>query len=263
MKIAIGTNIFGSYHRQDMCIKSLKRLKSYFGEVVDLYNIQDPDDSVELDLFTRLPILKNSSKDILHDSNKKKPLVFDMFDGLSKLNGYDYMLFTNSDIIISNRFIQKIIDNDGVDSFSASRLTIDNINSLDDTPKLVQYQVAGFDAFAVKISWWENNKDFFPNYIYSEPCWDVHYATLFKRLGNSIFENKWPPSIFHIKHDIAWSDMTPERKYNEELLFKKHKNDSDMWHKFLFNVLLKRKPVNGFYNPLENEEHLEGIYFKS
>lgn len=261
MKIALATNIFGDFHRQTMCIESLKRIKSEYSDIVDLYNLQSPDNLREEDNFETLPCLTRTSKDLVPNSKKTKPLIKDMFNGIGKLPGYDYFIFTNSDIILSNRFIKTILESPEKDSFSGARLTIENINTLDETPTLVQYQVAGFDTFAVKREWWKLHNEKFPEYIYAEPCWDVHYATLFKRFGNSMFVNKWPAALFHIHHEIAWAEMTPERQHNENMLFRKYKSDSDMWHKFLFSVLLKRTPAKGFYNPLPNEEKLENIYF--
>ena len=261
MKIAIGTNIFGSFHRQNTCIESLKKIKKKFPDIVDLYNIQSIDNPQEEKDFETLAVLKKTSKDIVPNCKKTKPLIKEMFNSLANLKGYDYFVFTNSDIIISDRFIKLILDNTDKDSFSGARLTIKDIQTLDETPELVQYQIAGFDTFAVKTEWWKNNSDKFPEYIYAEPCWDVHYATLFKKHGNSMFVNKWPACLFHIAHEIAWSEMTPERQYNEEMLFKHHTNDSNIWHGFLFNVLLRRKPDNGFYNPFNNEEELEENFF--
>tara|TARA_R110000824_G_scaffold8429_13_gene38266 strand:+ start:8616 stop:9407 length:792 start_codon:yes stop_codon:yes gene_type:complete len=263
MKIALGINIFGSFHRQDMCIESLKRLKKEFPDIIDLYNIQPLSDIQKEPEFKTLPALIRTAKDLVPDGTQDKPLIKDMFGVLSELEDYDYFIFTNSDIILSNRFIKLIQDNPKKDSFCGARLAIQDIKNLDETPELVQYQVAGFDTFAVKSEWWYRKENKFPDYVYAEPCWDVHYATLCKKHGKSMFVNKWPAALFHINHEIAWSDMTPERKYNEEVYFKTHKNDCNMWHSFLFNVLLKRTPDKGYYNPFSNEEEIEDTIFRA
>jgi len=262
MKIAIGTNIFNSVHRQDICIQSLKRLKELYPDMIDLYNIQPTSNPQIIEGFQTLDVLNRTAKDIVVNCTSQKPLIKEMIKSLSDLEGYDYFIFTNSDIIISDRFIKLILDNKDKDSFCGSRLTIQNIQTLEETPKLVQYQVAGFDTFAIKTTWWKLNEANFPEYIYGNPCWDVHYATLCMKLGDSMFVNKWPASIFHIQHEIAWSDMTIERQYCENMLFKTYKQDSNMWHRYLFTVLLKRSPANGFYTPFSNEEELEKQYFK-
>lgn len=181
MKIAIGTNIFGRFHRQDMCIKSLIRIKSQFPSIVDLYNIQSDTDPQQDDGFITLPSLKRTCRDVIPNSQKNKPMMKDMFGALCDLGGYDYFVFTNSDIIMSDRFIRLIMDNQDKDSFSGSRVAIKNIDSLDSRVELIQYQVAGFDTFAIKPNWWNTHKDKFPDYVYAEPCWDVHYATILDR----------------------------------------------------------------------------------
>jgi len=261
MKIAIGTNIFGSFHRQDTCIESLKRVEEKYPDIIDLYNIQPEENPQEENGLRTLPLLRETCKNIIPNCKKEKPMLKEMFKCLADLNGYDYFLFTNSDIILSDRFIKLILDNPDKDSFSGARLTIQDIETLDDEIIPIQYQVAGFDTIAIKTKWWKENEDKFPDYVYAEPCWDVHYATLLKKFGNSMFVNKWPAAVFHIHHEIAWSEMTPERQYNEDMLFKKHALDSTMWHTFLFQVLLKRTPPRGFYNPFNNEEELEEKMF--
>tara|TARA_R110000822_G_scaffold145230_1_gene284065 strand:- start:7210 stop:8004 length:795 start_codon:yes stop_codon:yes gene_type:complete len=262
MKIALGTNIFGNFHRQDLCIKSLKRLKKEYPDIIDLYNIQPTTDMQDEEGFTILPSLIKTSKDIIPNGKKTKPLMLEMFGSLSELEGYDYFIFTNSDIIISNRFIKLIINNPDYDSFSGSRLTILHIDTLDDEPTPIQYQIAGFDTFAIKTSWWNENKDKFPDYVYAEPCWDVHYATLLKKYGKSMFANKWPATLFHVFHEVAWASDTPELRYNETILIKQHNEDYELWNKFLFTVLMKRKPNNMFLKPIPNEEAMENTIFR-
>ena len=111
MKIALGTNIFGNFHRQDMCMESLKRLKEEFPDIIDLYNIQSPNNTQEVDGFKTITPLITTSKDIIPNCIKTKPMMKEMFGGLADLEGYDYFIFTNSDIILSNRFIKLIQDN--------------------------------------------------------------------------------------------------------------------------------------------------------
>ena len=120
--------------------------------------------------------------------------------------------------------------------------------------------MAGFDSNIVRTQWWLNNFDKFPNYVLGHPCWDVHYATLLMRFGNSSLCNKWPPQIFHIKHGDESHYSSPERDYNYGLYWKPSKFDVDMWHNYLFNVLLKR-PGTNYWQPHDNELELEKKYF--
>jgi hypothetical protein len=81
-----------------------------------------------------------------------------------------------------------------------------------------------------------------------------------KKYGNCDFCNKWPPMLFHIMHEEVSSHQSPELDYNKNLLWNINKKDCDTWHKYLFEVLLKREGVN-YWTPFPNEEELEKKYF--
>tara|TARA_R110000822_G_C15281801_1_gene490249 strand:+ start:592 stop:1374 length:783 start_codon:yes stop_codon:yes gene_type:complete len=255
MKIAIGINIFGSFKRQDLCIESILKLKGMFSTTIELYNIQPKENTIHHDDFNTL-YYERTSKDVMSDGTQDKPLVKSLFDTLGEVD-CDYFLFSNSDIIISDRFINTIITNTGRDAFAASRMDITEIDDLQDNIVAERYQVTGFDAFAIKREWWKVNSHIFPDYIYAEPEWDVMYAVICKQNGDTMLVNKWEPSIFHVKHDIAWGDITPERTYNEYLSKVIYTDNYDRWHNYMRSVLLQRQPPNKLFIPFSNEEELE------
>lgn len=260
-KIALGVNLFGKSIRTDLCIESLLRVKSKYPDTVDLYNIQFKDrgkGGLDHSEFKSLHVLEESNRDYVTDTKRTIPMMRELFDKLSDLD-YDYFAFTNDDIIVSDRLIKTFLDTD-YDSWSVSRLAIEPISSLEENIVGDHYQVAGFDANIVRTSWWKKHNKEFPNYVLGHPCWDVHYATLFMRHGNSTLCNKWPPHIFHIKHGDDSHYSSPERDYNYGLYWKPSKFDVDMWHNYLFNVLLKRPGVN-YWQPHDNEIELEKKYF--
>ena len=80
------------------------------------------------------------------------------------------------------------------------------------------------------------------------------------RFGTSTLCNKWPPPTFHIVHGDASHDPSPERDHNFSLYWKPHKFDVDMWHNYLFKVLLRR-PGENYMTPHSDEEQLEKQYF--
>jgi len=263
-KIAFGVNLFSDSNRTDLAIESFLKLKNKFDDVLDLYNIQFTDESLKFrnhDQFKLLRCLTSSSKNYISGESKKTlPMTKDCFDELAKLN-YNHFIFTNDDIIVSDRYIDFILKN-SYDCYPASRLAITPIKSLKDIVVVDNhYQVAGFDTFCIKTDWWIQNSDKFPNYVLGHPCWDVHYATLCMKLGNSTLCNKWPPPTFHQIHDSEWkTNSCPETDYNYKTFWKPHKFDSDMWHNYLFHILLKRPGVN-YCQPHENEIELEKKYF--
>ncbi len=261
MKICIGLNLYKNEHRNKLCLDSLYKLQKKFN--IDIYNLQFINNTniKDVDHVSTFNCLIRKSGDLVPNSlNQNLPTMFEMFDNLSKLN-YDYFIYTNSDIIISDRYIQTIQSNK-FDCYPASRLAINNIESINSTNIVPShYQVAGFDTFAVKTEWWNCFKHLFPDYILGMPAWDVHYATVMMLYGNSMLCNKWPPNIFHIIHESPWvSDNTiPERQYCENLFFQTNKKIANIWNSYLFNVLLKRS--NNYYEEMPNELELEKEYF--
>ena len=264
MKIAIGFNLhYPLNERIKISQKSLLKLKDQFNLTLlnlDFINskCEEHDDNI---IF--LPVLKEKSSYYTNGSKRDLPMINDMFDSLcdySDKNDIDVFIFVNSDIIISDRFIKHILNTD-FDTYCAARLAISNIESLDEQPKEIShYQIAGFDAYAVKTKWWKENRNKFPKYIYAISGWDVDYATKMKKYGNCDFCNKWPPMLFHIMHEEISSHQSPELDYNKNLLWNINKSDCDTWHKYLFEVLLKREGAN-YWTPFPNEEELEKKYF--
>jgi hypothetical protein len=259
MKIVLGVNLFGNTQRHQISRESYLRLSDKFG--IKLINLQFeglPATFVD-DNFETRHILKIPSNKLVPDSARELPTTKDCFDALASLD-CDYFIFTNDDIIISPKYIELLLESKK-DSYPSSRLSIHELNSLEDPITTIDhYQVAGFDAFIVKKEWWLKVRDYFPNYVLGKPCWDVHYALLCMRHGNSMLCNKWPPPTFHIAHDLVSFDDCLEKRYNEKIFWQDYANDARVWNTYLHNVLLKR-PAN-YSGVFENEEELEQIYFK-
>ena len=77
---------------------------------VDLYTINyEEDDEIIPDYFIKLPYLNKSTKTEYPKFSKKKlPFIQDIFDSINKYVNADYIIFTNSDIIVHNNFYQFI-----------------------------------------------------------------------------------------------------------------------------------------------------------
>ena len=265
MKIAIGFNLHHPLNKRvELSQKSLLKLKNQFDITLINLDFVGSENKSENKNIVFLPNLKDSSENYTNGSNRNLPMVHDMLNVLcnySEKNNIDLFIFVNSDIIVSDRFIKHIL-NTNFDTYCAARLAIGDIENLDETPKQIShYQVAGFDAYGVKTKWWKKHGNLFPKYIYAISGWDVHYATIMKKIGNCDFCNKWPPMIFHIMHDEISSHQSPELDYNKNLLWHINKKDCDIWHKYLFDVLLRREGEN-YWTPFENELELEEKYFK-
>lgn len=261
-KIALGVNLFGKSVRTDLCIESLLAIKRKFPDIIDLYNLQFKDVTKPGRMhneFKLLTALETSNQTYVPESQRTIPIMKELFDILSDLN-YSHFIFTNDDIIVSDRFISFILETD-YETYPASRLAIEPISTLTEAISGDHYQVAGFDTFCIKTEWWKKHRHHFPAYILGHPCWDVHYATLCMRYSKSTLCNKWPPPTFHIKHGDGQQYSGPDVDYNNSLYWKPAVFDVDMWHHYLFNVLLLRKGGSGYWTPFDNELELEKLCF--
>jgi hypothetical protein len=77
---------------------------------IDLYTINyEEDDEIIPDYFIKLPyLIKSTNSEYPKFSKKKLPFIQDIFDSINKYVNADYIIFTNSDIIIHNNFYQFI-----------------------------------------------------------------------------------------------------------------------------------------------------------
>ncbi len=96
---------FESMYQSKMLIE--KKNKNVY---VDLYTINyEEDDEIIPDYFIKLPyLIKSTNSEYPKFSKKKLPFIQDIFDSINKYVNADYIIFTNSDIIIHNNFYQFI-----------------------------------------------------------------------------------------------------------------------------------------------------------
>lgn len=269
MKIAVGTNLFGKCFRQTLGSDSLIKCKAKFRDQIDLFNLQFEDgrDLTEKEGFTTLKCLKRTSKKAL-GGDKHLPIVRDMFDELAAL-GYEYFCFINSDIIVSYKFFQEIFA-ESHEAYIGSRLAIEGdikdlnfelkLNDETASVKNSHYQVSGFDTFTIKTDWWKTNRLLFPEYVYAVVYWDTHYATILLSNADTMMQNKFP-TLFHIIHEDKSSAKIKEYYYNENMFSKNYAEDFSKWHRYFFNVLVKR-PGSNFLTPHANELELQQLFFK-
>ena len=182
MKIAIFTNLYKSYHRQDLCIESLIKLKKLYPDILSLHNIANPpddpsmeDETQEYDFFTTHHCLKRSSQD--HDPDTHKPFMSDIFKFMGEYGEkekYDYVVFVNSDIIVSDRVI-KLLITDKAPCYFISRLNITDIETLDDQTisPVDQYSVAGMDLVAIRPEEIKKIEQYMPDYITIDRDWET------------------------------------------------------------------------------------------
>ena len=264
MKIAIGTNIFGVYPRQTLAIESLKLLQEKVKKLdvdIDLYNIQFENNTINVDGFKTLNSLKNNNITIRSEiikasgycrgctncdgidnnipfSSKVLPLMSELFDSLGNLTGYDYVIFTNSDVMISDRLISEII-NTKKESYSVSRIEIHEIKSLTDPMVPFKIEAAGFDTYIFKPEWWQKNKFRFPKYLLGVPSWDNHYTSIFMAHSDSKILNYYPGHIIHMFHGYGSHQDTVENRYGHKL-WDRHAALQSGWGTYFDEIISKR-----------------------
>ena len=256
MKLSIGTNIFAENKRQTFAIEILKKFKQKYSEI-EIYNITFKDEK-NTDGFIHLPVLCRNSSDFTKNFSKKKPIAKELFNSLAQTD-CDYFLFLNSDIFLTNKCIKLILKQE-YDSYIFSRIDTYDINSLNDSIIPMRMEIAGFDAWCVKKEWWLKNSDKFPDYIYGESLWDLHYGLTLYYNSNCFLGNK-DTFIAHIKHPLQWTEDSLEQKYNAT--FWESSSFHRIWHDYVYKILIQRQPQGQFLEPLPNEEELELKYLKN
>lgn len=266
MKINIGLNLFEKNERQDLCVESLIVLKKTYPEIINLYNFQFEDEADEneneyanSEIETVYSLKKDSQKMVI-GATKKLPVVTEIFNELSKIDG-DYFIVTNNDIIISPKYIELIINED-YDCYPTSRQNIKKINSVNEEMSYNDFYFFGFDVFCIKNEWWKKNYHLFPDYFIGMPCWDTDFATIMRLYGNTMFVNKYKPYIFHVSHDSYWLiyNHQPEKKFNEETFSIKNKYRHDIWFRYQEKIMQRRITI---LQPLKIEQRIENQIFKN
>lgn len=263
MKIAIGTNTFNRYDRQDISVDALKHLAQKFDQV-EVYDVQFSNSEYDINCLNDL---KRSSEDLDINSTKRLPFVNDILQALSRID-CDYFVYVNSDVIISTSLIRYIINN-SPDSFACSRVDIKPIDNfqqfIDKRIEAVRYEIAGFDVFVFKRDWYLNNQSLFDDFLVGQPCWDQCYAMMLKLFGGGhSLINQYPPFCFHIQHEPTWQldKDAPERLYNHSVADRPlNKLVFKMFDHYLTTVLVKRQPYGSFLTPVENEKNIEAQFF--
>jgi len=282
MKISIGINGFKDFSslekRERFCIDGLLKLKNK-NTNIELYNVCFNNENIRYDNFTTLSKLKIRSNKLIYDyfqhdglkneyelrkseidnNNKELPSVKEIFDVLASTD-CDYFLFLNNDIILSNRLLKEI--EDGIECYPISRMHIDDIDSLDQTPILESYSVHGFDAFLVKKDTWLQVRNNFEDFILGRFYWDTYFFTMFNLLCKCKNINKLPPVCFHIEHNSTSMENSIENYYAEDV-FKRNVLVNQLWFSYVQNILLKRPTINNckWYQPFSNEAEIEQRHF--
>jgi hypothetical protein len=200
--IAIGTQYYRSEpagdRRQARSRASLLALE----RVVPI-NLQFVDESLGLDGFRTLPVLRQDSRTITGAAGgARKPIVSEMFDALASVaraEGCRYFAYLNADIEVTQAALDTVIGGNR-DGYAFSRMDVDPA-----TRDAVGVQIFGLDMFAIDVAWWTAERRRFRPYIAGEACWDDVYASIICAHGRGEIVNE-RPGIFHERHAALWND---------------------------------------------------------
>lgn len=273
MRIAIVTNTFGKYHRQNVAVQSLAHLKNIFPDNLELYNLQFVDEhSTFTDYYPELNTefkLTVSSKTYQPDSHKKLPVISEILVKGFSVSQADYVVYVNSDVILLPRLIEYIMK-EKPDCMAGPRLDIQNIDSfqdvLDEKVVPVRNEIAGYDFFVFEKNWFNQYKKYFiSKFVIGKPLFDVDYAGLIVLFGKKYhIANGYPMMALHIHHGTAAvTTDCPERDLN----IKTHESN-DLFkianNIMFFNLqhnLCKRKPWGAFLQPQADEQLVQKTFF--
>lgn len=246
-----------------MCVESLLYVKNLYPDNIELVNITFTNETyAALKEFHNLHVLKEIPTNI---TKKKVPFVNEIFDILAEKKA-DYFLFINNDIIISDRFIKFLLKND-YDCYPASKLHFTKLNSIKDQNNVLEsVSVHGFDGFAIKSTWWLQNRNKFKPMLLGCAYWDTYFFAKCQMYGSCLILNKPPGVIFHLEHQSTscTTETEPGNKFNEKNFLEDKDQIPSRWFGCVYDVLLKRPTVNNvkWYQPIDNEDTLVKKYFK-
>jgi hypothetical protein len=259
MKISIGTNFFKDNARQDVANHYFEVIHKKYEGIVNFYAFQK-EISSNIPEFFSIEKLHRDSRDIVVGGSKSSPCIKDILDGLAETD-CDYFVLLNSDIIIGDNFINKILENCWT-GYSCSRVDIAPMKSVSDPLVAIRYEVAGFDAFVIQKKWYLDNKHLFKDYLMGSIWFDTALNTILKIYGqNDPFMNDYPYQIAHIFHGWGSGAPSPENEYNTKLYDSEPSIVRDSWAWYYHNILINRTPRNIHFELYPNEKNIEKTHF--
>lgn len=247
--ILIGTNVFEKNSRQDLAIESFKRLKKQ-NLNVDICLIQSPTDDVQYsDIAIHRTLERNSST--LLNTTKKLPFINDIFNTLYT-QSYDYFIFCNSDIILSQALVDKV-NKQNPEAYGVSRIDIPQIKALNEPFSPLRMEPAGFDCWVVSKKWWSENANLFKDYFLGRPFFDVHYTMLMLLNTKTDVHVSNDHLIYHIKHPSPAFERDVCYQFNESQTINFYNNQEEIWGNISNKTFLKRSDFGRFLNFNDDE----------
>ena len=160
-----------------------------------------------------LNILNKNSSNIINN-NRDLPYIKEILDRCSSID-CDVFGYINSDILIPAVVYDILQLNFDAYIFSRSDIgEIDPQSFLEGKINVIHggNQHSGADGFFFKKSWWNCNRNRFPdNLIMGSPEWDTVYRTVIKKSPCRYLEAR---ALFHVYHTQTWAETSPSALNN-------------------------------------------------
>jgi hypothetical protein len=202
---------------QQVALQVLSMHPKPFVSIVSFDFVHTPETAI-LESFGiyHLPILKKDSS-VFIQNPRKLPYIKEILNCCGKIQ-CDVFGYINSDILLANK-VYDLLQQD-YDAFIFSRSDIGEISAKDfiDGKARVIYggdKHAGVDGFFFKKSWWDKNRDKFPDgLILGETEWDTCYRYIIKH-SNAVYIEK--RALYHVYHDAKWDINSLGGKNNRKI----------------------------------------------
>lgn len=252
-QILLTTNTFSSYKRQDLAVQKMHLLQNKNANVkCALIQFEEEQTSYEDYPIDKLRVLKRSSKSDLKVS-KQLPYIKDLFD-VSRDYSEDIFVFSNSDIILSQKLINYINNND-IEAVGISRIDISPIEDLTQSSTIIRMEPAGFDTWVVSKKWWTKHSKLFPDMLLGRPEFDVVYTALMD-LNSKNTHISTEYLTYHPMHEIV--SFTKDECYHYNIKFKEnqYKKLFDWWGNICNQTYLSRPDWGSFLKFLPDEKEI-------
>jgi hypothetical protein len=205
--------------RQELALKQMDRLAAQF-ENLKLLNtfVAQEGGSREGWEHRALP---RTAKDILGDDVPPIPVFKDVLDGASdyaKELGLSYIVYANSDIIVSPEMLRfiKVVNESGFNCQGYARTDI-RFSDYSKKESWVGLHLAGTDLFVLSVDWWVENRDIFEDYIMGAYWWDCVLVGQMMIHGKLFYGSHIRGLIFHQLHETISRSESKQAKYNLRL----------------------------------------------
>lgn len=242
VKAKEGTELFVA---QPIVFQSIRKAKTFSDNIdVKLFSAQFSEDrEIVPGFFQKTPDLENS---IVINNGKKLPLIKDILQRLYENSNAEYLIYTNSDIIVLPQFyevVAKIIEQ-GYDAFIINRRRIPKVyNRVNDLPFIysdIGKSHPGFDCFVFK-------RKLFPKFSLGEICVGIPFVEA--TMMHNLFAHAQNCKLFDDLHLTTHIGMNVMPKHDEDYYWHNRKEFEKIKKDLLPFLNVKKMPYSEYSFP--------------